>query len=167
MPGRAIKFPTGPSNSRLYGGNVKSNALGLPGGGRADRGWIWLVHYLVTITGHSIILMSTHTPYGQEFLRGAFKKAISEGLWPSASFDLSIFSEGSGKNLPISEGVCASALWSFFLGGSHFTELVHRVCGFFWNGPIWLILEEVCVNLGQFGFFENINYKLLTYKLDS
>jgi hypothetical protein len=33
MPGRAIKFPTGPSNSRLYGGNVKSNALGLPGGG--------------------------------------------------------------------------------------------------------------------------------------
>jgi hypothetical protein len=43
MPGRAVKFPTGPSNSRLYGGNVKSNALGLPGG--ADRGWIWLVHY--------------------------------------------------------------------------------------------------------------------------
>jgi hypothetical protein len=33
MPGRAVKFPTGPSNSRLYGGNVKSNALGLPGGG--------------------------------------------------------------------------------------------------------------------------------------
>jgi hypothetical protein len=32
MPGRAVKFPTGPSNSRLYGGNVKSNALGLPGG---------------------------------------------------------------------------------------------------------------------------------------
>jgi hypothetical protein len=28
MTGRAVKFPTGPSNSRLYGGNVKSNALG-------------------------------------------------------------------------------------------------------------------------------------------
>ena len=33
MPGWAVKFPTGPSNSRLYGGNVKSNALELPGGG--------------------------------------------------------------------------------------------------------------------------------------
>ena len=33
IPDRAVKFPTGPSNSRLYGGNVKSNALGLPGGG--------------------------------------------------------------------------------------------------------------------------------------
>ena len=32
-PGRAVKFPTGPSNSHLYGGNVKSNALVLPGGG--------------------------------------------------------------------------------------------------------------------------------------
>ena len=27
-----VKCPTGLSNSRLYGGNVKSNALGLPGG---------------------------------------------------------------------------------------------------------------------------------------
>ena len=33
MPDGAVKCPTGPSNSRLYGGNVKSNALGLPGGG--------------------------------------------------------------------------------------------------------------------------------------
>jgi hypothetical protein len=40
MPDGAVKCPTGPSNSRLYGGNVKSNALGLPGGG-ADRGWIY------------------------------------------------------------------------------------------------------------------------------
>jgi hypothetical protein len=38
MPGRAVKFPTGPSNSRLYGGNVKSNALGLPGGGGGGGG---------------------------------------------------------------------------------------------------------------------------------
>jgi hypothetical protein len=28
-----VKCPAGPSNSRLYGGNVKSNALGFPGGG--------------------------------------------------------------------------------------------------------------------------------------
>jgi hypothetical protein len=33
MPVRAVKFLIGPSNSRLYGGNVKSNALGLPGEG--------------------------------------------------------------------------------------------------------------------------------------
>jgi hypothetical protein len=32
-------------------------------------------------------------PYGREFPRG-FEKAISEGLCASASFDLSVFSEG-------------------------------------------------------------------------
>jgi hypothetical protein len=31
VPDGAVKCPTGPSNSRLYGGNVKSNALGLRG----------------------------------------------------------------------------------------------------------------------------------------
>jgi hypothetical protein len=37
MPDGAVKCPTGPSNSRLYGGNIKSNALGLPGGGGWSR----------------------------------------------------------------------------------------------------------------------------------
>jgi hypothetical protein len=31
VPDGAVKCPTGPSNSRLYGGNVKSNAVGLRG----------------------------------------------------------------------------------------------------------------------------------------
>jgi hypothetical protein len=38
MPDGAVKCPTGLSNSRLYGGNVKSNALGLPGGGGGGGG---------------------------------------------------------------------------------------------------------------------------------
>ena len=33
MPDGTVKFPTGLSNSRLYGRSVKLNALGLPGGG--------------------------------------------------------------------------------------------------------------------------------------
>ena len=38
MPDGAVKCPTGLSNFRLYGGNVKSNALGLPGGGLIAAG---------------------------------------------------------------------------------------------------------------------------------
>ena len=51
-----VKCPTGPSNSRLYGGNVKSNALGLPGGGLIAVGFdsyitrhaVAVVFYLVS-----------------------------------------------------------------------------------------------------------------------
>jgi hypothetical protein len=46
MPGRAVKFPTGPSNSCLYGGNVKSNALGLPGGGLIAVGFDSYIRFI-------------------------------------------------------------------------------------------------------------------------